>query len=239
MTIMTAATAFWLAVTPQIGIDTGSPGENLMSYGGTIGINLGALEMQIDGAMTPFEDPEDPPNSWLENIRIKNSNIGVSVWYPMLFEPLTFKLGTDYRMSRTNYYRFEGTPTVGYQGEDYLRFDHSVLVAGKVGFDNLIGGKGPSISIWSGFGPAYVASEGREWRWPSDPQAPVEVTSLVGNALTIDAGFGAAVMQPLFPHFAISGSADFRVKIAKVSGDEIPGTSGSQLTAYIGPTLYF
>ena len=46
-------------------------------------------------------------------------------------------------------------------------------------------------------------------------------------------------MQPLFPHFAITATADFRINIAKVSGDDIPGTSGSQLTAYIGPTVYF
>ncbi len=239
MTLATAATVFWLSITPQIGIDSGSPGDNLMSYGGIADLNLGPIEIQLHGSMTPFENPEDVPNSWIADTRIKHSNIGASAWYPVLYQPITFRLGINYHMSRVNYYDFQGRTGLPSDGDDYLRYDHSFLIAGKIEMDNVIGSGGTSLSVWSGFGPAYVTSVGRKWHWPSDLTAPVEVTSLIGNAITIDGGFGIAAMQPLFPHFGIKGTADFRIKIAKVSGDDIPGTSGSQLTAYFGPTVYF
>ncbi|MCP4229957.1 MAG: hypothetical protein GY771_07380, partial [bacterium] len=210
MAIATAATVFWLSITPQIGIDNGTPGNNMLSYGGTAVVNLGPVSIRLHGSITPFEEPEDEPNSWIENTRIKHSNIGASVWYPVLYQPITFRLGVNYHMSRVNYYNFEGTPTLGYNGEDYLRHDHSFLAAGLIEMGNLFDGKGPFLSIWSGYGPAYVTSEGREWRWPSDPDAPVGVTSLIGSAITIDGGFGIAAIQNIIPHFAITGTADFR-----------------------------
>lgn len=239
MTLATAATVFWLSITPQIGIDGGTPGDNLMSYGGTAAINLGPVGIRLNASMTPFENPEDPNDSWIEHTRIKHSNIGASVLYPVLYQPITFRLGVNYRMSRVNYYDYQGRTGLPFNGDDYLLYDHSFLVAGLVEMDNLMGAKGPSLSVWSGFGPGYVTSEGREWRWPYDPHAPVEVTSLTGNAITVDYGLGISAMQRIFPHFGITGKADFRIKIATVSGDDIPGTSGSQLTAYIGPTVYF
>ncbi len=232
-----AATAFWLAISPQIGVNSGVPNGKLMSYGGTAAANLGPVGLQFRYSKTPFEEIDASHGSTFDITRTEGSNIDASASYTLFDKPLTFKLGVNYHSSRSEYFHTHGRSISPWYGKEYTCNYYGFLVTGIIAKDGLIAENGPSFTAWGGIGPDFAKREGREWVWPY--YDPIEVTPLTGDEVSLEGGLGIATIQRLFPHIAITGTADIMFKITELSGGDLPEIKDNQFAAYIGPTVYF
>lgn len=224
---------------PIVGFNDGSPGDNILAFGGNFVLYAERFYFAANGAFIPKEEPDYPMGSFIHRKEVEYAAGGVSILYRIKPGARSFFVGANYRFSRALFDEFQGRTGLGWNSEGYIAFNHSFLAAGglqiyKDGADRL-----PFAFVWGGLGPGLVKSEGFKWWTIGGGGYPEDYyeRSLTGTSYTLDFALGVKVTHGITSFFGISGFVDAYVKTVKISGPEYVGVDMVSYRAFVGPVI--